>query len=167
MKNKVVILAVLGMVIASNVAIGAKKTKDSVPINIEIKGLRMGMPESEAKSIIDKNGGITIAEVYADYYNLAYHEGKLDKFSFLFKSSEFDSVLGAVKEKYPSLKCSDSTVSNAMGASFDQTECNLISSEAAMVLIRRADVKTSALIISSKRLLDEMAKSNEKSKKDI
>lgn len=167
MKNKIMIAALMGLVLGSDIAIGGKKIKAVTVPNIEIKGFQIGMPEIEAKNIIDRTGGITIADVYAEYYNLEYYEGKLDKFTFLFDNTKFDNVLGAVKEKYPSLKCRDSSVSNAMGASFNQTECNLISENAVLILNRRINVKTSSLIINSKRLLDELVKNKDKSKKDI
>jgi hypothetical protein len=134
---------------------------------LEIKGLKIGMTEKEAydKSIY----GFTIGGVSPkNPIDLKYHDGKLDRLSFVFTPEGFNAVLEAVKSKYPSLKCNNSSVSNAMGASFQQMICMLESPEATLIIRRfTTSIDTSTLTLTSQRFFDEQDKYKNNTKKDI
>lgn len=107
----------------------------------EIKGLSLGMSKTEVMALfpdskpmsasISKDDKhlvpLTVANIESKYRNsgalITFSEDKLVSFQFYFKSEEFDSMRRAIREKYPELQCSDSTVTNRMGAEFTDTKC--------------------------------------------
>jgi hypothetical protein len=136
---------------------------------LEIKGISIGMPEPQVENIIRPEeiftvGGVRSKDqrVYRDYV-----EGKLDNLVFTFSPSSFDEVYHAVKEKYPSIECVESSVSNAMGATFKQMECRIYDADSMLKLFRMIDTTTSALVLVSKKRLEESSRSKEHNKKDI
>jgi hypothetical protein len=139
---------------------------------IEIKGIHIGMTEKEVTEKIGNVDEFTIAGVKSKHYNiplsLHYHDGKLDSLDFFFTPEGFGAVLEAVKSKYPSLKCENSTVWNAMGASFQQMECMLEDSETYLRISRfTSSIDTSSLSLISQRWIDEKIKHRNDTKKDI
>jgi hypothetical protein len=136
---------------------------------IEIKGISIGMPREQFEKIVNQEEYFTIGGARSKYRTQdgEYVEGKLDQYIFFFGASKFDDVLEAVKEKYPSISCIDTQVSNAMGASFQQTSCSINDATSTLNLTRLADIKTSALMLISKRKLDEKEKRRQQGKKDI
>lgn len=139
---------------------------------LEIKGVRIGMTKEEWLS---KFGSLdvsyfTVGGALGKYEKIrpVFHEGKLDSFHFFFHSDYFDDVLGAVKTKYPRIRCSKSTVANAMGAKFTQVSCSLGDNTGVLSLSRFvSDIDTSCLSLTSKRFLDEAVKESKKGEKDI
>jgi hypothetical protein len=140
--------------------------------SIEIKGLRIGMSKAEVDALFPSWQDFTIAGVRsADGLtpSARYHEEKLDAFHFFFRARDFDVVAEAVKEKYPATECVDSTVTNAMGATFRQTHCNITNDPSAVLRIARfaRDVRTSALTLISVRSVKEGLEKRQERKKDI
>ncbi len=139
---------------------------------IEIKGLRLGMTESE----VEKKIGplplkeFTIAGVPSKYstVDLNFHKNKLDSFMFFFDADAFEDVLQAVKSKYPALKCVGSTVSNAMGASFKQVDCKLRNQLGTLSLSRFvSDINTSVLTLASHRQSQEWVNESKAKQRDL
>lgn len=133
---------------------------------IEIKGVKLGMPKNDAEY---KLLGLTIGGVEAkDRVTRSYYEDKLDRFLFVFESKSFDDVLGAVKGKFPDLKCEDSTVTNSMGAKFNQVDCFLNDQQGTMLLSRFfGDVTESMLAVTSHRWQNEIKAKDQKKRGDI
>lgn len=111
---------------------------------IEIKGIHLGMTKSEVTEQIGFDeftvGGIRSKYIYGSPLHLDFYEEELDEFIFFFHPSGFYQVLDAVKGKYPSLKCEDSKVQNAMGATFSQIKCEYSDSSAMLSLSRVVDI---------------------------
>jgi len=140
--------------------------------SLDIKGVRIGMTEAEVNERIGNAREFTIGGVTSKNpdrpVGLKYHEGKLDYLAFYFDAKDFSRVQEAVKDKYPSIDCSSSTVTNAMGAKFEQVTCLIADSESSLGLRRFSlDIRTSSIILTSKRLFDEMSKRRAETKKDI
>ncbi len=140
---------------------------------IEIKGLKLGMSKADVElkfGEISRYGYIyefTIGGVESQYgggINLEFHEDKLDEVWFFFDADGFDAVRKAVASKYPALKCSGSTVSNAMGASFRQTKCSLKNKIGTLSISRFvSEINTSLLSMRTPRSMNElMDKAKEK-----
>jgi hypothetical protein len=137
---------------------------------IEIKGLRLGMTKTE----IEKKFGalplnnFTIANVSGKFpVRLAFHEGKLDELMFFFSSNSFNDVRQAVTANYPELKCSDSTVTSPTGTKYKQVNCKLEDQLGKLRLDRLVrDIDTSALILISNRLFQELENKRKEKQKD-
>lgn len=139
---------------------------------IEIKGLRVGMTKAEVQKKFPTFKGFTIAGVRSKHdflpLEVSYRSGKLHNLMFIFAPANFDTVFGAIKEKYPNINCEKSLVGNPMGATFGQVECSLQDSDSVLKLVRYAtDISTSVLIVSSKKLLEEQEANAKQRKKDI
>ncbi|MGZ8954434.1 MAG: hypothetical protein ACXW0Q_07125 [Methylovulum sp.] len=175
MNNKFIVAAVPTTLLGIALIIGVPKAIDAYSFtkSIEIKDISIGMTEKEVANKIGKIEEFTIAGVNPKRSSapltLYYYEGKLDGIYFFFESIEFDTVLEAVKNKYPSLKCVESTTNNAMGMSFNETECTLKDSESTTLTMLRRDenISTSSLIIVSKRNLAEWNERQNNKKNDI
>lgn len=149
---------------------------------IEIRGLRVGMTEKELTEklhslgikswnnfmIANDVGGINkdVSEysIHKDTnpVKLELRDGKLDKFTFYFKSSDFKKVRKLYEAKYaidPASWCEDSTLSNYNGNLFEQHECT-ISGDNADLMLTTYDSnfsmwEGSSLIMTSRRTVDE------------
>jgi hypothetical protein len=157
------VFAALGLLVAASIAHGQP---------IEIKGLIVGMSKAEVEVLFPSWAAFTIAGVRsAEGFApvVRYHEDKLDAFHFIFSAKDFDVVAEAVKEKYPSTECVDSTVGNAMGATFRQTHCNITSDPASVLRLSRfvKDARTSVLTLTSMRSVKEGVEKRRERKKDI
>jgi hypothetical protein len=189
MKNKIIVAAVLTTLISLAIFLESGSSIPEIiamvldesiispvpelpkPSALEIKGIKIGMTEDEAYR--KENFDFTIGGVRAKNLNdlplkLTFHDGKLDRLTFLFTPDGFDMVLEAVKSKYPMLKCAESNVSNVMGASFQQMICMLEGSDSILSIRRFTDnIETSSLTLTSLRLFDELKKQRNDTKKDI
>ena len=88
---------------------------------------------------------------------LAFHEGKLDELMFFFSSKSFNDVRKAVIPKYPELRCTDSIVTSPAGAKYEQVNCKLEDQLGMLKLDKFVlDIETSALILISHRLFNEL-----------
>jgi len=142
---------------------------------IEIKGLRIGMTKEEIESTVGKLplNNLTIAGVRGKDDDstpviIKFHEGVLDLFMFRFDPGYFDDILGAVKTKYPTIRCENSTVTNAMGASFKQVDCKLKDQSGSLSLIKfGSDIMTSRLSLISDRWFKETAGKQKEKQKDL
>jgi hypothetical protein len=140
---------------------------------IEIKGLRLGMTKQEVQKKIGRLpvDNFTIAGVQSKYgeFSPEFYHGKLDSFTFFFDSSDFDQVLSAVKDKYPALICENTTITNAMGARFTQTVCNLRDKLGVLHLSRylMSNITSSVLSLNSDRYLKDFTDKQNKLKKDL
>lgn len=154
---------------------------------IEIKELRIGMTKAEFESVVGGElphrhvgeSGIysyigklpqffSIARVFSINYefNLEFREDKLDLFYFNFNSNEFDILCEAIIEKYPSIKCKESIVTNARGGTFNQTSCALEDQISSLSISRFVgDINTSAFMLQSKRRMLENNAEREKKRK--
>jgi hypothetical protein len=137
--------------------------------HVEINGLRLGMTETE----IEKKFGalplnnFQIANVSGKFpVRLAFHEGKLDELMFFFSSKNFNDVRQAVISKYPELKCAESPVTSPTGAKYYQVNCKLEEQFGTLKLDRFVrDIDTSALILISHRLFQELENENKRNEK--
>jgi hypothetical protein len=139
---------------------------------IEIKGLRLGMTNAEVEAKVGPLPltNFTVAGASSKYTDASpeFYEGKLDSFSFYFNAEQFDDVLGAVKSKYPALRCVKSKVANAMGASFTQVNCQLRDTKGALHLTRFVnDISTSSLTLTSDRRIKEWVKEEKSRQNDL
>ena len=139
---------------------------------IEIKGLRIGMTKGEVEKKIGRLPvrDFTIAGARNKYptFSPEFHDGKLDLFGFFFDPDAFDEVVSAVKDKYPALICENTTVTNAMGAAFRQTQCLLRDELGTLRLSRYVnDIRTSALSLMSERKIKESLEKRNKREKDL
>ena len=161
-KLAIITLLTLSALIYSTTAFGQ---------GIEIKGLSLGMTKTE----IEKKFGtlplnnFTIADVPGKFpVKLEFYEGKLDELMFFFSAKSFKDVRQAVVSKYPELKCTDNTVSDNMGASYKQVNCKLEDMLGMLKLDRYVrDTDTSALILMSHRLSQELEKKRKEKQKNI
>ena len=138
---------------------------------IQIKGLWIGMDESE---IEEKFGApikaFSIAGVEGKYSTtpLEFENNKLESLIFFFDAKSFDDVLAAVKSKYPEMQCKDSSVGNAMGASFTQVKCNLRRGKVTLDLSRFVnDITTSSLCLYSDNYMKKISNKLKGKLKDI
>ena len=133
--------------------------------DIEINGLRLGMTKTE----IEKKFGLLplnnfkIANVSGKFpVRLAFHEGKLDELMFFFSSNSFNDVRQAVIPKYQKLRCTDSTITSPTGVKYKQVNCKLEDQLGTLKLDRFVmDIDTSALILISHRLFQELGNKRE------
>lgn len=134
--------------------------------SIDIKGFYVGMTKAEAEEKRRTQKDFTIAGVRSTMDTLAgygimpfkidYRDDKLDSFAFVFDSSSFEAVLGAVKAKYPQVACQSFQVNTAIGGTFEQLACGLQNQESGLHLARFAgDIKSSALILLSRKQIEE------------
>ena len=142
------------------------------PIDIEIKGIRIGMTKAELHQLHSDLKGFTVAGVRSKYEHvplgLRYRDDLLDQVAFYFHSTGFRQVLEALKEKYPTLACETNNVSNAMGATFEQQKCSLEDANSVLHLSRFVnDTRTSGLTLMSKKSLQEQIDKSKAQKKDI
>jgi hypothetical protein len=140
--------------------------------SIEIKGLRVGMTKAEVQKKFPTWKNFTIAGVPNKYesltFNIEYQDDRLNQFTFFFDAASFETVLEAIREKYPATKCKTSKVGNAMGAKFEQVQCLMSDSESVLELLRYVgDIQTSMLSLISKKALDDQARKTKQQKKDI
>lgn len=140
--------------------------------SIEIKGLHVGMPKAEVQEKFPTWKDFTIAGVRSKFVltpvSIEYRDDKIDKLTFFFDSSSFETVLGAIKEKYPETICKSTQVRNAMGATFEQIQCLLKGGESDLLLSRYiSDIRTSMLAVASKKSQEEQAEKGKQRKKDI
>ena len=139
---------------------------------LEIRGLRIGMTQDEVVEMYPNWADFTVAGTRAKFPNMPvtikYHENKLDQFTYFFASDGFDSLMSAFKEKYPALSCKNSKIGNAMGATYEQIQCDLTDSNSVIRMSKYvSDSRTSLLSLNSKRIVDEMLKKHREKKKDI
>lgn len=141
----------------------SNKENNQIP-KLNIKGLYIGMSKKafdekyEETNLVTK--GFTVAGVQTKYsYNsprVKFFEDRLDSFLFYFDSDEFENVLLAVKNKYPSISCKDSKVNNKMGAVYDQIICREYDANAVLSIERFAgNLDTSSLSLDSLRSIKE------------
>jgi hypothetical protein len=138
----------------------------SVSYAQEIKGIRIGMTQEAYEKAMEAAGFFTIGGVSPMYaVTRSFDEqGRLQEFSFIFRSSDWEQVRDAVKEKYPKLKCVRSTASNRMGATFPQEHCFFGTLGMSRLV---SDIDTSFLSLTSKELADRRRKESNEKKKDI
>lgn len=79
----------------------------------------------------------TIATVPTKHVFFFGRGGKLGSISWSFDQSDFGTVRAAYAEKYPGMRCQDSTVQNRMGATFDQVVCRFETPTAKLEIRRR------------------------------
>lgn len=101
--------------------------------------------------------GKTIAGVPTkDLYFFGF-ANKLGWIRYTFDQRSFGMVRAAFLEKYPALKCEESTVQNRMGATFDQTVCSVASSAAVLTLKRRdSDLTEGSVEVTSTEFREQM-----------
>jgi hypothetical protein len=152
---------------------------------IEIKGIKIGMSQNDYEIIVPpqrffdednkpirvKPSEFTIAEIPGKHvYSSAgatFEADKLDSFLFFFKSENFDKMLNAVKAKYPKLKCENSIVNNAFGATFKNINCYLKDKSGQFKLTKYVDLETSSLSIRSHEYIKRTANKQKIPSKDL
>ena len=168
MKIILAIAAMVAMHLTAYSQAPKAKGKAAGPV-VEIKGLRLGMPEAEAAAIYRAMPDVTVAGAspkFAEDPNplgLKYENGALSQLVFFFAPADFDQVRSALKTKYPSLKCETSSVNNRAGAKFTQEECKLASGDTMLSLSKFVnDIQTSALTMMSIKKLTDSADARQK-----
>jgi len=113
--------SVLAVLLASTVA------RASAPdIDIDIKGLKLGMNLYEVAAVMPDPAHFTIAGITPLYPpSLDYRDMRLTSFMWFFYSGGYEAVRDALRAKYPALKCAQSTVQNGFGASYAQEVCRV------------------------------------------
>lgn len=153
---------------------------------IEIKEIKIGMSKEEYEKIIpppaffDKEGkpqkvkpsNFTIAEIRGKHEfsstSAKYDDNeKLESFIFIFSPTDFPTMLEAVKEKYPKLTCRNSTVNNAFGAKFMDTNCTFKDKKSILQLHRYVDLETSTLSLSSHKITSSDSKKKKERSRDL
>lgn len=149
---------------------------------IEVKGLQIGMTEEQIVAAIGSMTprGLTIAGVpsfYADNHRLPLdpgveiqmEDGKLARFTFLFKARYFEPLQQTFSEKYPAMRCSDSSVTTGSGARLTQTECELQDAQSRLSVRRFVgDINTAGLVLESREHTSrEAVRAREVRRKDI
>jgi hypothetical protein len=114
----------------------------------------------------------TIAEINSIYEfrpaSIEYDENnKLESFRFTFSSRNFSTMLTAIKDKFPKLKCKNSTVSNAYGAKFNDINCNFSNSKTVLKLTKYIDLDTSVLTMKSHQYEKKEMQKYKKRTKDL
>lgn len=140
--------------------------------DIDLKGVRIGMPKDEVMSIIHSTPIFTIAGIESKYVNIPasmqYRNGNLDTFVFFFSSRRFEQMQDALEKKYPKLRCVDSHTKNAMNATFTQTICEIDNANVLLQLRRFvSDITTSSLSLVSHESLEELKNKRKQEKSDI
>lgn len=145
------------LIAAAALVVATLSTAQAADDTINIKGVYIGMPAAEAKAI-DLTTIAGIRNKYAPVANPLKGEHSVTGVIFFFDSSDFPTMLAAVRTKYPAIKCEESAVGNAMGAKFTQVECELKSGDVLLTLNRYvSDIKTSVLALDSQSALDARA----------
>lgn len=147
-------------------------TNSAFAESIDIKGIHIGMTETELSKKYPSWDGFTVGGTPSKHQDLpvtlSFYEGRLDNFAFFFDPDGFDNVLAAVKKKFPNIFCLTSSVSNAMGASFSQVTCMMRDSTSHLYLSRYvSDIQTSVLSLASERSMKESDKTQREKQKDI
>lgn len=145
---------------------------------VEIKGLKLGITEAEAKKIVGgsllNHPDFTIAGVPGLSGDNApvlftWRDKKLVSFSFRFDPKYFEIMQQAIKGKFPQVGCENSEVSTAMGAKFLQVKCSTSYGDDYIILERfERDISKSVLRVTSRDyMLDVAAKAERAKMKDI
>jgi len=137
------------------------------------------MSPAESQALVAKNiKNFTIAGVqYATLFRGAVQEngapienmltmkdGKLSQFIFIFATDRFDVIQASFQSKYPDMKCVDSTVQNAYGASYLQTTCTYQD----LTIYRRAQRDLGGLVLKSDtELRAKVMETYDKAAKDL
>jgi hypothetical protein len=161
MKKTAVVILALAATICSTAAFGKE---------IDVKGIHLGMTKAE----IEKKYGplplkdFEIGGVAGRFpIRLEFYEDKLDELMFFFPSDSFTDVQKAVVTENPDIKCSDSTITSPKGESFTQTSCKLVDKIGTMRVDRYVrDIDTSAVILTSHRLYQELEKKRKEKQKE-
>lgn len=147
-------------------------------LEIDIKGIRLGLTEAE---LIDQFGAtqelggfrvrhFTVggASSRNSGLELILDDGKLGEAYLIFYSSSFDSVLTAVRSKYPSLRCTNGIVRTGYGVTHQQTECSLKDRRGVLLLTRfLSDIDTSFLTLQSHERVKALMEHVKRREKDI
>jgi hypothetical protein len=160
------------------VSCGAYAAKDQIKPNsvvptIEIKNIRLGMSSDAVYAILgnERVSTFTVGEVGTDSGanpSSSFIDQKLSSFFFPFKSVNFSKVLSAVLSKYPMTQCSNSELTNRMGASFTQVECLLSSKDGIMTLRKYGSTFDSGhLLLSSNEAIEKSKQDAVRKSNDI
>lgn len=110
----------------------------------------------------------TIAGVNIRNMIVTVSNDSVDMIYLIFDSGSFEQVRDALREKYPKLKCQRSDVSNAMGARFDQQECDVRSVNGTISLSQRSGkVTESSLSMYSDTALARISRDRKKNASDL
>jgi hypothetical protein len=140
--------------------------------DIEIKGIRIGMNSDDYYQKLGAPSKFTIAgihlkEEWAAPITTNDNDGNLESFTFYFDSEEFASMQGAIKKKYPKIKCTTNAVSNAFGATFDDVFCSISDKTSVLILHKYVDLKTSSLDLYTQAVAKKILKKEKDRAKDL
>jgi len=96
---------------------------------IEIKGVTLGMSKTDYWTLFpggaptDEFSIAGIKSKYHTHLRVTFENDRLVELFFFYEPKYFEQMREALQSKYPKLACSNSTVTNRMGASFTQTDC--------------------------------------------
>ena len=138
---------------------------------IEIKGVKVGIDATDYYNIVNYSKKFTVAGVNgkdADTStSVTFDNDKLDEFYFFFEPNDFNHVLNALKNKYPTIKCTNSKVINAFGASFNNIDCDLKDKTSYLSITKYMDINTSALSIQSLKSIAKKTMNQKNRNKDL
>ncbi len=138
---------------------------------LEIKGLRIGMPEAE---IIAKHGSIKLDDmtiagaIPLKAPRVRLRDGKLDELVYYFDPEDFADVVAAVKGKFPKTKCRSSSYTTGVGNQLTGMSCRIDVRDGTLLLTQYAGrIDTSTLHMLSRELGKEISEWAKKQKSDI
>lgn len=143
-------------------AAGGAHAEEPVGDSIEIKGYRLGMPQSEAvdltKPYLNEGKVFTIGGARVKTPQgvpmLSYFDGVLDSLYTTFSPVSFDAIEVAVRTRYPRLSCVDSQMVTRAGVAYPQRICKLRDSLGVATLARYSGSSSEgSLLVVSDRLV--------------
>lgn len=137
---------------------------------IEIKGIKIGMSKIDYENIVGVPSRFTIAGVYSKNMqpiSSQFQNNKLEGVSFYFNSKEFDSILNAVRLKFPDIICTNREIKNKFGAVFTDIGCKIATEVSTLTLTKYLDVNTSVLSLVSQELVKKHQDKQKEKAKDI
>ena len=141
--------------------------------HIDIKGFHLGVMKIEADALkrqyapIFTIGGVNII---VDDVTPFFHfdgNGNADTMLITLTNNSFDQIKDAVLTKYPSTKCVDSVVSNAMNAQFQQTICTYKTDTEILSVNRIVDIGQMGIFLQSVASLKAEEVATAKAKNDL
>jgi hypothetical protein len=176
---------------AAWLTIGNASAQSLETVPLEFKGITVGLPppdEGVFKRLVcraqpgstslcvspwdnSRPSGIpheTIAGAPIDLLFVVVRDGAVESIVIMFPPSKFSEVRDTVRGKYTTVKCADSTVSNAMGAQFDQQTCVAKTTDALLALNKRSNkLSESTLTMTADSVLTRERAQRKANSKDL
>ena len=144
-------------------------------VEIDIKGLRLGMLRSEFDAAVPNRRDFTVAGVQGAGGALSlmttFRNDRLDSLSFIFDYQRFDQVLAAVQAKFPQLFCGlREPMRDQAGRTLGQVTCFLQGRTGRLSILKNGTGRSyrySILSLTSNEAIAEAKRASDARKKDI